>query len=227
MELKHVEGKLVVKVDLDYKNSHTFEDGTKIVLERKYDNFDMKYVQPVNAIVISSDHIPAGSEIIIHHNSTHESNEVFNYTPLSGEVNARRIKYYSILETEAFAWRSGDEWLPLPGFDFALRLFKPYVGVIEGIEPTIIKDILWITTGEFKEKACITLKACDYQLIFQDVTGREGNLIRLRTSPNEKEQRDAEVVAIHNEYTDKILNGQLWVGLIKSDAKPINQYANV
>lgn len=226
MELKHTEGRIVVSIDMEKKNSVTFEDGTQIKLERKYDNFNMRYTQPVNATVISAEHIPVGSEIIIHHNSTHESNRILNYATLSGQIEASDIKYFSILETEAFAYLSGEEWLPLPGFDFALRIFQPYFGPIHGIEPTLIKNVLWITTGEYKDKACITLKNSDYQLIFQDVNGREKNIIRLRSSDNDKEKRESEIVAIHNEYTEKILNGEIWVGLTPSDAKPIKQYAH-
>ena len=103
-KLTHVEGKLVVRIDMNYKNSWTFEDGTKIVLERKYDCFDEKYTRPVNAIVVSAGNIPAGSEVIIHHTCTHDTNRVFNYQPLSGEVEASDIRYFSIREDEAFAW---------------------------------------------------------------------------------------------------------------------------
>ncbi len=42
--IKHVQGRIVVKVDLDGKNWHTFSNGTKIRLERNTDNFDLKYV---------------------------------------------------------------------------------------------------------------------------------------------------------------------------------------
>jgi hypothetical protein len=223
MKLTHTEGRIIVSVDMNYKNSHTFTDGTKISLERKYDNFDQKYTQPVNAIVISAENIPEGSEIIIHHNCTHETNRINNYKALSGEDIAADVRYFSIKVTEAFAWRNGAKWQPLPGFDFALRIFKPYFGVIEGIEPTLIKNILWITTGEYKGNAVVTLKHCDYQLIFQDINGREANLIRLRSAENVEEQRECEIIALHNDYTEKILNGQLHVGLTKSDANSLNK----
>ncbi len=226
-KLTHVENRIIVIVDMNYKNSHTFEDGTKILLQRKYDNFDMKYVNPVNAKVVSADSIPSGSDIIIHHNSVDDANRIFNYQSLSGKQIAEDIRYLSIRESEAFAYRDGKEWLPLPGFDFALRVFKPYIGILEGVEPTLIKGVLFVTTGEFKNNVCITLKACDYQLIFQDITGREKNLIRFRSSENQQEQRECEVIAYHNEYTKMVLNGDYFVGLTKADAKPLKdiQYA--
>jgi hypothetical protein len=226
-KLLHTEGRIIVEINLERKNSHMFEDGTKIRLERRFDCFDMKYTQPVNATVVSAEHIPEGSEVIIHHNCVHETNRVYDYKPLSGADIASDVRYFSILETEAFVWYDGSDWCPLPGFDLALRVFKPYNGAIQGIEPTLLKDILWITTGEYEDQAVITLKCCDYQLIFQDVNGREKNIIRLRTSENEKEQRESEVIALHHGYTEQILNGELHVGLTKTDAKQLKdiQYA--
>lgn len=236
--LKHVEGKIIVSIDLEKKNWHQFDDGTKIRIERKYENLNMRYVNPVNATVISGEGLQEGAEILVHHNCIHETNRILDYQPLSGKTEASDIKYYSISENEAFAWRNPNSgiwnekanawlqspWEPLKGFDFALRIFKSYSGKIIGVEPTLIKQVLWITTGEYKNKACITLQASDYELVFQDVNNKEGNIIRLRTEDNPKEQRESEIVAIHNEYTEKILNNELLVGLTKTDAKYLNEY---
>lgn len=223
-KLKHVDGKIVVAIDVEKKNWHQFEDGTKIRIERKYDNFNMRHVNPVNAIVVSGDNLLEGAEIIVHHNCVHPTNLINNFHSLSGDAQASDIKYYSISENEAFAWHDGNEWQPLKGYAFALRIFKGYKGILEGIEPTLIKDVLWIVNGEYKHKACITLKASDYQLVFQDRNNKEGNIIRLRSEDNPKDQRESEIVAIHNQYTQMILNNELLVGLTKSDAKPLNEY---
>jgi len=225
-KLTHVEGKIVVQIDMNYKNSHTFADGTKISLERKYDNFDQKYTQPVNAVVVSAEGIPEGSEIICHHNIAHDTNRIFDYQPLSGKVEASEIKYFSIKEDEAFAWydEENKRWMPLNGFDFALQIFKPYKGILEGVEPTLIKECLWVTTGEYANNACVTLKASNYKMIFQDRNGREKNIIRFRSKEDTATHREMEIVALHNEYTKKVLNGDLHVGLTKSDAKSLNEY---
>lgn len=223
--LTHVENRIIVSIDHDKKNWHRFEDGTEIRIERKYDNFNMRHVNPVNAIVVSGENLPEGAEVIVHHNCIHETNLINNYQALSGKAIASDIKYYSILDSEAFAYYDGEKWMPLKGYDFALRIYRPYTGVIDGIEPELIKQVLWITTGQYKDQACITLQASDYQLIFQGKKNKEENIIRLRTEENTKEQRDSEVVAIHNKYTKMVLNGELIVGLTKSDAKPINEYA--
>jgi hypothetical protein len=218
-----VENRIVVKVDMEGKNSHTFSDGTTIKLERKYDNFNMRYVNPVNAIVVSAEFIPDGAQILIHHNSAHDTNRVFNYTSLSGEDIASNIRYFAIPESEAFAWYNGSEWVPLPGFDFAMNVFKPYKGVLQNIEPPQIKDTLLITTGEYKGQVVRTLKAANYCIIFQDVNGREGNIIRIRSSEDLKMQRECEIVALDHNFTKMYNQGELIAGVNKSDAKPISK----
>ena len=222
--IRHTEGRIVVSIDIEGKNWHMFDNGTKIRLERKYENFNLREVNPVNAIVISAENIPVGSEILIHHNTIHDTNRIFDYQQLSGMAEASSIKYYSIIDDEAFAWLNGDSWEPLPGFDFALRVFKPYNGILAGIEPTPLKNTLFMLTGKYKNQVGITLQASDYQIVFQDVNGREGNLIRIRTEGDEKTQREAELVMLHHAYTKKVFANELLVGLTKKDAKTLKQY---
>lgn len=224
--LTHVDGKIVVCIDMNYKNSHTFSDGTKIILERKYENFDQKYTQPVNAIVVSASDIPEGAEVIVHHNCVHETNRIFNYQQLSGKVEASDVRYFAIKQDEVFAWydENGKKWEPLKGFDFALHIFKPYKGIIEGIEPTPIRNCLWVTTGEYAGNACMTLQASNYRMIFQDRSGREKNIIRFRSEEDLKTKRESEIVCLHHIYTKQILSGELHVGLTISDAKPLKEY---
>jgi hypothetical protein len=225
-KLTHVENRIIVSIDHDRKNWHQIEGGPKIRIERRFDNFNERYTKPVNAIVVSSEDISEGTEVIVHHTAIHETNLVNNYKPLSGKDEGSEIKYYSISENEVFAWfnESTESWQPTKGYDFALRIYEAYKGILEGIEPTLIKQALWITTGEYKNKACVVLQASDYQLIFQGRNDTEVNIIRLRSEDRPKEQRESEIVAIHNNYTEKILRGDLIVGLTKSDAKSINEY---
>ena len=221
--LKHVEGKVIVAVDLESKNSHTFSDGTKIRLERDYNNLNKRETQPTNAIVVSGANIPAGSEILIHHNANSDTNKITNHTALSGKETGSDIKYYSIPEEQCFLWKDEiGEWKPIAPYETALRVFKPYKGFLEGIEPTLLKQTLYCTSGELKGKVVATLEACDYQVVFQDTNGQEGNVIRWRPNGDAK-GREEEAVAIMNELTEMVENGELLVGLTKSDAKPINE----
>lgn len=224
MNLKHVQGRVVVSIDIEYKNQVKFENGTRIRLERQYNNLNRRETEPVNAIVIDAENIPIGAEILIHPNEIHDVNKIFDYQQLSGNEIASDIKYYSINENQCFAWRTGvKDWQPTKNFDFALRVFKPYLGVLEGIEPTLIKDTLYVTTGELKGNVVKTVKASDYEIIYQENTGKEKRLIRFRPNGDEQSQREPEAIAIMQEYTKKVNNGEYIIGINISDAKPLKE----
>lgn len=212
--LKHIEGRVVVKVDVDSKDSWTFVDGTKIEYKRRFNNLNHREVSPVNAFVISGEGIEKGAQVLVHPNSIHDSNRIFDYKDAND-----KIRYYSIHNDMCFAWNNGKDWLPLPPYETALRVFKPYEGKITGIEPTVLKNVLFVTSGELKNKAVQTLVACDYQIVFQGLNGREDNLIRFRPNGDEKSKREEEAIAILNDVTKKILSGEYLVGHTVSDAK--------
>ena len=214
-QLKAVEGKVIISVDLEGKNSHTFSDGTKIRLERQYNNLNRRETHPVNAIVIDGEGVKSGSQILIHPNMTHDTNKIFNYGQLSGDIEGSDVKYFSIPVEQCYAWLDEEDnntWKPLKNFEFALRVYKPYVGLIDGIEPTLVKDVLYVTTGEFKGLVVHTLKACDYEIIFQGIHGREERLIRFRHFPDQEHERE-EIIAVDYHLTEKVNKGELVVGI--------------
>lgn len=215
--LRHVPGRVIVKIDDKGKDFHTFQSGLKIRLERRFNNFNKRETHPVNAVVISGENIQAGSEILIHPNETHDSNRIFDY-----KENNSDIGYFSIKEEQCFAWHNGVEWQPMQGFDFAFRVYKPYTGMIAGIEPTVLKDYLWITSGKYKNNVVKTIVATDYEIVAQDKNGREVRLIRFRPMGDEKTKREEEAIAIMNDLTDKVNNGELYVGLNEATCKPLN-----
>jgi len=223
MGLKHTEGRVVVRVDREKKNYHTFADGTKIRVERQFDNFNRRETQPTNAIVVSAKGIPEGAEILVHPNAPEENNRIYDYTPLSGEEVASHVKYYSIPKDQCFAWRNENQWKPIPPFELALRVFKPYKGLLTGVEPTQLKDVLFVLTGDLKGKVVKTIKAADYEIVFQDSNGQEGRLIRFRPNCDEKTKREPEAIAILHSETNLVNGGKLLVGLSKSDCKTINE----
>lgn len=212
--LKHTEGRVIVKIDIDSKDSWTFENGQKIEYKRRFNNFNQRETQPVNCIVISGEGIKKGAEILIHPNGLHDANRIFDY-----KDSIDTIRYYSILDEMCYAWFDGEEWQPIKPYDFALRVFKPYDGVITNIEPELVKDVLFVTTGEFKNKVVKTLVACDYEIVFQGRNGREQSLIRFRPSGDPKTKREEEAIAIHEDITEAVLEGKYLVGYKISDAK--------
>lgn len=226
-ELKHVEGRVICAVDLEAKNWHTFSNGTKIRRERQYNELNRRITEPTNAIVVSGKDIPSGVEILIHPNAVHDSNRIFNYKKLSGKDEASDIKYYAIRETDCFIYLGENGiWKPLKPFETALRVFIPYKGILEGIAPKQIKDCLYVNSGRLAGNVVKTIIASDYQIIFQDTTGKEGNLIRFRPDGDEKNNREPEAIAIMKDITKKVLNGEYIVGISISDAKPLKENAN-
>lgn len=213
--MKHVQKRIVVKADKDGKNWHTFSDGTKIRLEREYDNLDRKHTSQVLGEVISGEDVPAGAMILFHHNSMHPVNQIFNHSELNGEELASGIQVYSIPETECYLWKMPGEkkWKPLNGFATALRVFKPYDGFIEGVLPEKVNNVLYITSGELKGKVCHTLKASDLSLIFNNEQGVEETIVRVRHFEGEDLNEREEIIAIDNGLTKKVKSGKLLVGV--------------
>jgi hypothetical protein len=222
MKLKAPSNRVIIKVDLESKNSHTFKDGTKIKLERVYDNFNMRYVKPVNAEVVDAKDIPAGAEILIHHNATHDTYKIFNYQRPTTEASSD-IQYFSIPIEECFMWREGkgSTWNALNNFVTALRIFKPYKGMLQGIEPEVMNNKLYITNGELKGRAVNTVISSDYEIIYQNDDGTEGRIIRLRYFPDGNDRN--EIIAINDNMTELIENGELLVGYNKLDAKQLKE----
>lgn len=216
--------RIFISVQMDLKSSYSFNDGNTISLNRDVDNFDKKYVRPINGIVIDSHIIPKGAEVLIHHNAVHDTYRIFDYKDLSSESISSTTKYFSIPETECYAWRLDEEqWNPAPGFEFGLRIFKPYGGSLVGLLPTQIKNKLYITSGMLKGKAVMTKMASDYEMVFQDRNGREGRLIRLRHFEEPENLRE-EIVSIDHETTGNVEHGNLLIGLSPTNCKTLNEY---
>jgi len=222
--MKHTEGRIVIKVDHEYKNSHKLDNGQVLRLERGWNNLNRLEVSPVNATVISGEGIPEEAEALIHHNSVHETYRITNHGRLSGQKIADRIEYYSIPEDQLFFWRKDSEvWNPIKGYVTALRIFKPYKGILHGIKPTRIKDTLYITSGELAGKVVHTLKAADYEIIFQGLDQKEHRIIRVRHSEDTNYERE-EITCINHSLTKEVKKGNLLIGLSITDAKPLKEW---
>lgn len=220
--LVHVEGRVVVKLDIKNKDSHTFESGLTIRRERNYNNFNRRETQPVNCIVISGEGIPKGAELLIDHNALHETNRINDYKNSFENDGSDRVRYFSIETYECYAWRMGnDNWHPIPPFEFALRVIKPYKGVLHGVEPEILKDTLFVTSGELKGRVVKTVKAADYCLVYQESNGQEGNLICFRPFGNLKRNMEEEAIAILHKETKQVSDGELLIGYEVKDAKSL------
>lgn len=219
--LKHVHGRVVVKLYLQNKNFHTFSDGTKIKLERQFNNLNRRYTEPVNAYVISAEDIPKDSEILVHPNGITETNKINGYKEDNLEIG-----YYSVPREQCFIWYDGKEWAALYPFETALRVYQPYIGSLEGIEPTLIPNCLFVTSGDLKGKIVITLKACDYTVVFQDKNGQEGNIIRFRPHGEPETDREPEAICISEVLTEQLKKNKILIGLSEKDCKTYKEWQN-
>lgn len=218
--LTAIENRIVVKVDLRGKSFHTFSNGHKIILERDFDNFDKKYTQITQGEVISGGYVPQTSIILFHHNASHPVNQIFNLRQMSGADIASDIKHFSIPESMCFAYHDGTDWTPMKGYEFALRVFEPVKTKFYGIAPRLIKDTLYIQTGEYARKVVHTLRACDYEIIFNDFNGQEKRIIRCRHFPGQRNDRE-EIIAVNHHLTKGVLEESVFIGLT-----PLNARAN-
>ena len=225
--IKHIPGRIIVKADIEGKNWHTFTNGSKIRIERDYNNLDRKHTQQVLGEVVSGENIPEQAMVLFHHNSIHPVNLISNYSQLSGEEIASGVQYFSFREEECYAWKKyGEkEWKPTKGFALAWYIFKPYVGPLLGIEPKKIKDILYIASGpRHQGMACCVHKHSGMPIIFVNEKGIEQTIIRLRSSEDYSNRE--EIVAVDYEITDKINSGEYYVGVNEKDCKPLKEYYN-
>lgn len=215
--LKYVDGRIIVKVDTEGKNQHRFHDGTIIRRERQFNNLNFRETSPVNAIVISSKDISKNVEILVDYHSIHDSNKIFNY-----KNKSKQIQYYSIKQEDCYLWKDeNNEWQPLPPYDLGLRVFKKYDTIISWMKPEKISDMLFVTTGEFKGKIVQTLVACDYECVFQDTNGREGNRIRFLPNGNESVNKEPEAICIRYDLMKELEEGKLLIGYTIDDCKPL------
>jgi hypothetical protein len=216
-------GNLIVSINKEGKNTYQLTPDIQIQLARNVENLNRRETMPVNAVVVYSEKHPPGTEVLVHHNSFDPNNELFDIFPLSGDYEANDIKYFSIKEEQCFLYREGEDWLPCAGFETALRLYKPYTGTFIGVEHTLIKGQLLITSGELKGKACHVVVSSDYEIVYQGTDGKEQRKIRLRHFPNEENERE-EVTAINHKNTELYNKGELLAGLTPQDAKPIEKF---
>lgn len=225
MSLVHTQDRILVKVDRSWHMGHTFSDGTELVIEKDMNNLDGAYTRPTFGYCISGKGIPENAIVLFHFNAAHDVNRLFNNSQLSGEEVASGTSIYSMLETECFLWKNPGEndWNPIGNFVLAERVFRPYSGaeIIQGIEPELLKDTLYIKTGELAGKVCFTLKSTDYRLIFRNEKGIDEELVRCRHSEDPEFERE-EIVAISGELTSQLKKGKLLIGINAKTAKKLN-----
>lgn len=218
-KLRPSPGRIIVSIDKEGKNSHQLTPDIQIQLARNVENLNRRETMPVNAVVVYSDKMERGTEVLVHHNSFDPNNELFDIFPLSGTYEASNVKYFSIKEEQCFLYRDGDEWLPCHNFATALRLFKPVDTIFEGVLPDLVTGQLLVTSGEYAGKCCLVVASSDYEVVYQGIDGKEKRVIRIRHFEGEENERE-EIIAVDMGNTKLYNEGKLLAGLTDKDAKP-------
>lgn len=201
--IEHTTKRVVIKVDIEQKNSYRFGNGQVLVMFKNTNQMDRRYYAPVSGIVISAEEIPIGSEVLVEHNSCEPTNEIFEYKDDNSD-----IKYFSVPELEVYVWRRTEmpyyekhdlvdiyvglvpktilpystnpiisEWHPTKYYAIAERVYEPYTGIFHGIKPSVIKNTLLIKTGELKGKIVHIVKNGQYEIIYQDTNGKPNQIL--------------------------------------------------
>lgn len=215
MNLKKIMGNVLVKMDTKQKEKYNLGNGKVLYWERGYE-FNRRLDYPSMAIIIDGEGLPIGGEILVHHNSTEPSYEVFNEDFLTDEEKREGYKILSLPKDMCFCYKKNGEWLPYDNFLITLRVFKPYTGRLYGLEPAVVKNRMYCVKGEWEGQVLVTLVNCDYEIIWHDTENREQRLIRTR---------HREVLATDEGLLEKIQKGELLVGFSPKNCKPLSQWA--
>lgn len=221
MPLKAAPGRILLKVDTDFKNNYSLTKDITIRLERNVENLNHRETMPVQGICIEDrPDVPKGAMVLFHHNSAHASNQVFNYSGLSGEEIASGVGIFAIPESECYLWKTKEmaDWMPINGFAIGERVYEPYTGVLKGIPHKKIKDSLYVKSGNYKGNVVRTLKSCDYEMVFRGEDGKENRIIRFRTFYPQMNERE-EVLFVDEKLTKLVNKGKIMIGLSETDCR--------
>ena len=220
MKMHCTKGNVIVKVDLELKNSYMLSPNNKIILRRDVgeENLNRRLSQPVQGIVIDAEKIPKNCVVLIHHNATHASYEIMDVP------NEPHTKIFSIPvglifchSTDLFNWTACENFL------ITLRIFKPYKGALSGVTSSLIPHRLYIVSGlsedgeDLSGKVCIVTKNSDYQIVYQGNNGREAYVLRTRSR---------EILAIDPKTLHEAQTGGYLLGYSYKDAQTLEGIKN-
>lgn len=219
--MRAIRGKVLVKIDTKQKEKLAFNGGT-LIIERGY-NFNRREDYPSMGGVIDGEGLPAGAEILLHHNVSEAAYNVEGETLLTDEERAEGYRVFSVPADMCFCYKvEGGEWTPCKHFLLTKRIFKPYEGLMTGIEPAQVKNRMYVTKGidtwddevtDISGRVMVVTENSDYQIIWHDKEHKEQTIIRTR---------HRELLAFDEGMQNDIEKGKYLVGVTLKDAKKIN-----
>ena len=217
---------ILLKMNTRQKERYALTDNIEIHIERSY-NFNLREDRSSMGYIVNGRGLTKGHQALCHHLTIESGNEVTAETILTDDEKKIGFKVFSVDKDMVFATSlDGIEWHPCKDFLITFRIFKPYKGKLKGIEPTVLKDRMYIIKGvdEFEDEitdlsdkvACTTANS-DYQIIWHNEKNREQSLIRTRSR---------EILAIDNGMLEDLKKGKLLIGLTVTDCKTYKEYIN-
>ena len=214
MNIKPLNGGVLIKIPQDSKDYYELIPGVTIRWLRYVDNPNQRETKPVNGFIVEGLGLPEGTEVLVDYKATHPTYEIFDHDIKLEDG----VKLFCIPAEEVYLQREkydeADEykgWHPCEGILMIERVFKPCRGIIY-FPPEQLPNTVFCVRGAHQGKVLRTDLHCDYTIIFQEQTGREGRITRMRNN-------EYEVLAIDEGSIEKVLSGELIIGETPESAK--------
>lgn len=220
--MRALRGNLIFKIDTKQKEKYALTKDVTIHIERGY-NFNLREDRAAFGYVIDGEGLPSGAMLLCNYLALEPTYEITNETILTDAEKSEGFKVFSIPLDMAFCYNNGDGWKPCKSYLITKRIFKPYTGNLQGIEPELVKNRMYVEKGivewegeseDLSGKVVVSLENCDYEIIFHTPDHREHRLIR---------SMDREIIAIDEGITDKLIKNKYLVGHSKQDCKYLNE----
>lgn len=212
MNLKATHRNTLVYIEKDNKEKYKFKSGVELFIVKGH-SYNLREDNPSIGKIIDGEGLTKDSICLLHHNASHETYHIEGVEYDNGQI----IKnLYSVPLDMIFCFKEDENknWVANKGFLITLRLYKPYVGLIEGVPHNQIKHRLFVVNGnvegaEVEGKVVIVSAYSDYEIIFRE-DNVEKSVIRTR---------EREILGIDVEATKKVFNGEYLLGNNLEDAK--------
>jgi hypothetical protein len=237
MNLLPLNNRIVIKVDTDYRTRYKLTDTIELQMVRNVEQFDERMKNPVNATVIAGRGLTEGMELLLSHHSVHEVNRLTD-TGLDS-LDTPNIKYYSVPEGDVYMYRDAynpedvcNGWRAYSSLEYdsesdqfvmtdiliVKKVFRPKSTGLIWLPPVEIENKLFVVRGNrYEGKVLMTAQYCYYTIYYQEVTGKQCHISRMKDT-------HWEVEGIANDLTAGVVSGELLIGDTPEDAKTYSEF---
>ena len=228
IKMKALTGFVIIKIDTRQKERYRL-GGTDIVLDiTRGFNWNQREDRPTLATIIDGENLPSGTDVLVNYLALEPVYEILDEDILTKHEKQQGYKILSIPNDMCFAYFHKGEWHPCKEYLITMRVYKPYGGMLLGVEPVLVKNIMYVVKGysegtekdkvDLSGKVAVTLDWADYEIIWTNRDNQEERIIRTR---------DREVIGIDNSALEKINKGEYLIGLSPKTAKKLKEWQKV